>query len=388
MSTILCKPLKEWYNWDVSGEPIPILIPLININEPEALLADLAVQEGQLITAGDVLCTLETTKSTQELVAETSGYIVGLRLSQGTSVPAGELLCYLSATSDWIPPKSTASATIESGSQADSTLPEGLRITQPALALARQHGINLDQLPIGPLVTESAVRAHTQATSSRTDFNAPQSAFDPSAILIYGGGGHGKSLIDLVRMLGNYHLLGVVDDGLPKGETILGLPVLGGGESLADLYAAGVRLAINAVGGIGDVGVRIKVFQRLAQAGFVCPAVVHPIAHLEASASLSPGVQVFAHAYVGSDARLGYGTIVNTGAIISHDCQLGDYVNIAPGAILAGEVNIEAGALVGMGVTVNLRVKVGAGARIGNGATVKSDVPEKGIVRAGTIWPA
>ncbi|MBP1702324.1 MAG: hypothetical protein H6Q38_1431, partial [Chloroflexi bacterium] len=73
---------------------------------------------------------------------------------------------------------------------------------------------------------------------------------------------------------------------------------------------------------------------------------------------------------------------------ISHDCQLGDYVNIAPGAILAGEVNIEAGALVGMGVTVNLRVKVGAGARIGNGATVKSDVPEKGIVRAGTIWPA
>jgi acetyltransferase-like isoleucine patch superfamily enzyme len=30
---------------------------------------------------------------------------------------------------------------------------------------------------------------------------------------------------------------------------------------------------------------------------------------------------------------------------------------------------------------------VGAGARIGNGSTIKEDVPEMGIVRAGTIWP-
>jgi acetyltransferase-like isoleucine patch superfamily enzyme len=40
-----------------------------------------------------------------------------------------------------------------------------------------------------------------------------------------------------------------------------------------------------------------------------------------------------------------------------------------------------------MGVTLNLGVQVGAGARIGNGATVKADVPEKGLVRAGSIWP-
>ena len=262
-----------------------------------------------------------------------------------------------------------------------------MRITQPALNMARQHGIDLGQLPIGPLVTENTLRAMLTNTG-QTEFVTPQSVFDPSAILIYGGGGHGKSLIDLVRLLGCYHLVGVVDDGLQKGESIMGVPVVGGGEALADLYATGVRLAINAVGGIGDVSVRNKVFQRLEQAGFVCPAVIHPKAHLEASASVSPGVQVFAQAYVGSDARLGFGAIVNTGAIISHDCQLGDYVNIAPGAILAGEVKIGPSALIGMGATVNLRVQIGAGARIGNGATIKADVPEKGVVRAGTIWPA
>ena len=82
-----------------------------------------------------------------------------------------------------------------------------------------------------------------------------------------------------------------------------------------------------------------------------------------------------------------FGCIINSGAIVSHDCLLGDYTNLSPGAILAGEVQVGAGALVGMGATLNLRVRIGAGARIGNSAVVKTDVPEKGIVRAGASWP-
>jgi acetyltransferase EpsM len=372
----------------VPEKPLPVPIPLINPNEPEALLADLSVGEGQLVHAGQVLCTLETTKSTQELLAETDGYVVGLRLAQGQSAAAGELLCYLSDTPEWNPPEVSPPTDSDNLAQGTLPLPPGLRITQPALELARQGGLDLSRLPVGPLVTESSVRLMLEQSPVQSGWAAPETAFDPSALVIYGGGGHGKSLIDLVRLLGIYHLAGIIDDGLTRGETILGLPVLGGGEILTELHAAGTGLAINAVGGIGDARVRVKVFQRLAEAGFACPAVVHPTAHVEASASLSPGVQVFAHAYVGSDSRIGYGAIVNTGAIISHDCHLGDYTNISPGAILAGEVQVGAGTLIGMGATINLRVRVGAGARIGNGATVKSDVPERGVVRAGAIWPA
>ncbi|HBY08259.1 MAG TPA: serine acetyltransferase, partial [Chloroflexi bacterium] len=54
----------------------------------------------------------------------------------------------------------------------------------------------------------------------------------------------------------------------------MGLPVLGGAEQLGKLHAQGVRLAVNAVGGIGNVAVRIKVFGKLAAAGFACPAMV------------------------------------------------------------------------------------------------------------------
>lgn len=370
-----------------------ILIPLLNTNEPEALLAAIAASEGQPVQAGETLFTLETTKSTAEVSAPFTGYLRRIRFSVGQTVRAGEVFGYLTETIDEKIPDEDLSGI--NGDVQNSTmigaegreLPAGLRITQPGLTLARQLQIDLALLPKDKYLTEGDIRAFASLGSASQSIQAPAQAFDPTALIIYGGGGHGKALIELVRALGVYRLVGILDDGLPTEATILDLEVLGGGEKLPVLYQRGIRLAINAVGGIGNVGVRERVFQRLSQAGFVSPAVVHPSAVIEPSAKLSAGVQVFPLAYVGSEAQLGFGCIVNTGAIISHDCQLGDLVNISPGAILAGEVEVGAGTLVGMGATVNLRVKIGPGSRIGNSATVKSDVPAGSVVRAGSSWP-
>jgi len=359
----------------------PVAIPLMNPNEPEARLVALHVREGQKVNREDLICTLETTKSTAEVKAEVGGYVIGLRFREGETVRAGEVLCYLAESPEWEPPQIEPPEQDELGS-----LPEKLRISQPALALARRHQLDLSRLPTDSLITSQMVQALVESTSTP---GSPllKNGFDPQMIVVYGAGGHGKALVDLLRALGTYQIAGFIDDGQEPGSIFMGLPVLGGSNALTGLYERGIRLAVNAVGGIGDLQARLRVFERLAESGFACPALVHPRAIIEPSASLSAGVQVLPLAYAGSEVRLGFGTILNTGAIVSHDCNLADYVNISPGAILAGEVQVGKGALVGMGATINLNVKVGAGARIGNGATVKSDVPENGIVRAGTIWP-
>ncbi len=365
----------------------PITLPLINPNEPEALLAALHVSEGQLVKGGDLVCSLETTKSTADVVAESRGYLVGLRFQVGQTVRAGDVLAYLAESPDWVPPRPQGEDLSDRAQpEGGETLPEDLRITQPALSLARQHNLALEKLPRGILVTEARVQEVLAGTVGEPG-PALQGKFDPTALVIYGAGGHGKSLLDLVRTLGSYRVVGFIDDGVPAGEVVMGLPVLGGREQLTVLYQQGVRLAVNAVGGIGELAVRRVVFERILEAGFGCPSVVHPGAVLEPNATLAPGVQVFPLAYVGSQVQVGFGTIINTGAIVSHECTLGDLVNVSPGAILAGGVQVGEGALIGMGVTVNLLVRVGKGARLGNGATVKADVPEGGIVPAGSVWP-
>jgi acetyltransferase EpsM len=365
----------------------PITIPLINPNEPEALLAELLISAGQFVQAGDLVCSLETTKSTADVLAEASGYLVGLRFEAGQTVRAGEVLAYLADTPDWTPPVPQDEDLVGDAQKGSGAVPPAdVRITQPALELARRHGLDLDGLPRGFLVTEAAVQAMLASAQ-----HEPQAGiagdFDPTALFIYGAGGHGMSLLELVRAQGIYRVVGFLDDGVSPGERVLDVPVFGGEERLSELYHQGVRLAVNAVGGIGDLAVRRRVFERILAAGFGCPAVVHPSAVLEPSASLAAGVQVFPLAYVGSQVRAGYGTIINTGAIVSHECVLGDLINISPGAILAGGVQVGEGTLVGMGATINLQVKVGKGARLGNGATVKADVPDGGIVPAGSVWP-
>jgi acetyltransferase EpsM len=215
----------------------------------------------------------------------------------------------------------------------------------------------------------------------------PTSPADPPALVVYGGGGHSKTIIELVRAAGLLRLVGVIDDHLPVGTSVLGLPVLGGADRLPGLFADGVRLAVNAVGGIGNVSVRINVFETLAQAGFTCPTLVHPSAWVEPSVRLADGVQVLAKTYISSDANIGFGSVLNAGVVVSHDCTLGRIVNLSPGAMLAGGVVLEDFVQVGMAATINLNIHVGQRARIGNGATVKGDVPSEQVVRAGTIWP-
>lgn len=353
---------------------IPVLVPLVNPNESESVIARLAVKEGQQVKQGALLAVFETTKATFELCAEQEGFVLGLTAREGDQVKTGERLCYLAQSRNATLPEESEQA----GAKKLEEPASDYLITRPALALAREHDVNLKQFTQGTLITEKMVQEVLLG-------ELPEAEAD--VLIIYGGGGHAKSLIDLIRAQGKYRIHGVLDDGIPAGSLVLDVPVLGDGSMLKDLRRKGIGLAVNAVGGIGSIRPRLAVFESLRQAGFAFPTVVHPRAVVESTALVAEGCQIFCHAYIGSAARVGFGCIVNTGAVVSHDCVLADYVNISPGAILAGAVTVKEKSLVGMGVTVNLNVSVGPAARVGNSAVVKGDVPENGIVRAGAVWP-
>ncbi|MCX6055633.1 MAG: NeuD/PglB/VioB family sugar acetyltransferase [Chloroflexi bacterium] len=362
---------------DNMDDLFPVLVPLVNPNESDSLLARIFVKEGQKVKIGEGIAIFETTKSTLELVAERDGFVLGIAAREGEILKAGELLCFLGEQPDLKIPRSPLPRS-EKIKLNEPGVPPGLRMTQPALRIAREKGVDLDSFPKGTLVTEKMVQAMVLNFSGKEDSNL---------LIIYGGGGHAKSLVDLIRAEGKFKIAGILDDALLIGSSVLEIPVLGGGDLLAELRKKGIATAINAVGGIGNISPRLKVYEKLKAAGFSCPTVIHPRAFLEPTASVRDGGQIFFNAYIGSDVRVGYGCIVNTLAILSHDCELEDFVNISPGAVLAGGVKVKERALIGMGVTINLNVTIGAGARIGNSAVVKADVPENGIVRAGSVWP-
>ena len=68
--------------------------------------------------------------------------------------------------------------------------------------------------------------------------------YDPKLAILYGGGGHGKQIIDLLRCTQTLELIGILDDEKEAGTAVLNIPVLGGNELLYELSMRGIRQAV------------------------------------------------------------------------------------------------------------------------------------------------
>jgi sugar O-acyltransferase (sialic acid O-acetyltransferase NeuD family) len=318
---------------------------------------------------------LETTKAAAEVDAPRAGIIRVLAKEGDTLSVGGRLAVLAESANDPLTAKGEGTP--------PSAGSVGPRLTRPARELAARLGVDLGSLPTDRLVTEQVIR-ETVGSSQTLPVSLPRS--EKPLILIYGGGGHAKTILDLVLQLQVYTIAGIVDDQIVAGTTVLGIPVLGTRAILPSLFEQGVRLAANGVGGIIDINIRVGIFNLLERAGFSCPSLVHPRATLEPSAKVAAGAQIFANAYIGSAAVLHPDCMVNTHAVVSHDCEVGPYSHIAPGALLAGQVRVGEKTLVGMGVTTSIGVRIGSGVRVGNSAVIYADVPDHAIIPAGKVW--
>jgi UDP-perosamine 4-acetyltransferase len=193
-------------------------------------------------------------------------------------------------------------------------------------------------------------------------------------IIVIGGGGHARVVIDTLLML-DCDILGVCDPALPPGRPgPFGLAVLGGDDAVAAHAPDEVRL-VNGVGAPGAAERRRAVFESFGRRGYGFVTVVHPSAVIGREVALGAGAQVMAGAVVQTGARIGCNAILNTGCRIDHDCLIGDHAHIAPGAVLSGVVTVEDGVFIGAGASVIPGMRIGRGAMIGAGTVVVRDVP-------------
>jgi sugar O-acyltransferase (sialic acid O-acetyltransferase NeuD family) len=196
-----------------------------------------------------------------------------------------------------------------------------------------------------------------------------------------GAGGHAKVVIEILRLLGGYEFIGLLD-AKPElhGTELSGVTVLGDDSLMAELYRQGARSAFIGVGTIGNTDSRQRLYEAAQRVGFEGARAVHPQAIISPSAQMGDGPTVMAGAVINAAASLGDNVIVNTGAIIEHDCVVGSHVHVATGARLAGGVSVGEGAHIGMGASIRQGIKINRQAIVGAGAVVIADVAAGAIV--------
>lgn len=193
-------------------------------------------------------------------------------------------------------------------------------------------------------------------------------------VIIIGGGGHAKVLIDAL-LLNNIEILGIADADLSqKGNSLMKIPVIGD-DDMVFKYGPG---NIHLVNGIGSVGLPVKrqeVFEKFKINGYTFAIVIHPSAVIASNVEICEGAQIMAGAVIQPASRIGIDAIVNTKVSVDHDCLIGDHVHLSPGVTLSGEVRIHNGVHVGTGATVIQGITIGANSLVGAGSVVVHDVP-------------
>ncbi len=188
-------------------------------------------------------------------------------------------------------------------------------------------------------------------------------------ILIFGCGGHGKVVLDILKCSGRDVLGFIDDDPTRKGLVVGGKEVLGGSDYLDSHSHSNVAL------GIGDNMIRRSVYERLKDANHNVVTAIHPESTVAADVQIDEGTVIMPGAVVNTGTIIDAGVVINTGATVDHDCRLGKFSQVWPGANLAGSVHLGPCSYVGTAAAVIQNITIAGKVTIGAGAAVIRNLP-------------
>jgi len=196
-------------------------------------------------------------------------------------------------------------------------------------------------------------------------------------IAIFGAGGHGKVVLDLVLKIGGHEVIGFFDDDINlKGKMIGDYEILG---TFDDIMSMSDRIT-DVVVALGNNELRMELTEKAASHGFGTPSLVHPSAVIGYKVEIGKAVQIMARCVVNPFATIGKGSIINTGASVDHDDRIGNYCHILPGAHIGGTVTVGDLSYVGMGSSLIENTTIGKNVMIAAGTVVIEDVPDNVLV--------
>jgi len=189
------------------------------------------------------------------------------------------------------------------------------------------------------------------------------------SIILIGGGGHCKSVIDVIEQEGQFEIAGIVDKTRGLGFDILGYSVIGDDSDLDDL-AKKYQYALVTVGQIKSPLLRIRLYELAEKSGFILPSIVSPRAYISKYSMVGKGTVIMHDVFINANTKIGDNCIINSKALIEHDCSISNHCHISTNTTINGGVKVESGCFIGSGVTTKESIIIGENSFIKAGSLI------------------
>jgi sugar O-acyltransferase (sialic acid O-acetyltransferase NeuD family) len=194
-------------------------------------------------------------------------------------------------------------------------------------------------------------------------------------IILIGGGGHCKAVVDVVEAENKFRILGILDVIEKKGAFVLGYEVVGTDEDIDAWQARGAGFHVS-LGHIKDPVPRMLLFDKLISKGAFLPVICSPRAYVSRHASVGEGSVIMHDVIVNAGATVSANCIINNKVLVEHDSTIGDHCHISTGTIINGNCNIQRGCFIGSGSVLLQGVSVGMNCLIGAGSVVTKSISD------------
>ncbi len=195
-------------------------------------------------------------------------------------------------------------------------------------------------------------------------------------LILVGGGGHCKSVLEAAESAG-YSILGVLDMPEEVGKRILSTKVIGTDDDI-HAYIDKAEFVIT-VGFIKDPTIRIKLYNKIKEAGGELATIIASTAYVSKYAEICEGTVVLHRAFVNAGAKVGKNVILNTATNIEHDAVICDHSHISTGTMVNGGCKVGERCFIGSQSVLANCISIGDDIIVSAGAFVNKDISEKGI---------
>lgn len=164
-------------------------------------------------------------------------------------------------------------------------------------------------------------------------------------LLIIGFGMYGSVVKEIAEALNIFEKISFLDDNVESEHKL-------GNFADYEKFSAEYSYAIPA---LGNAKLRCEWIEKLENAGYKIPVLVHPKAYVSPSAQVMKGTVVEPMSVVHANTIINTGCIISAGAVVNHNCSVGSFCHVNCNATLGAGTVLEDGTKITCGETVGLK---------------------------------
>lgn len=195
-------------------------------------------------------------------------------------------------------------------------------------------------------------------------------------LILIGGGGHCKSVIEVAESA-RYNILGILDRPEEVGKKVLGYEIIGVDDDMPH-YVNTAEFVIT-VGFIKNPALRIKLYEKVLQAGGQLATLIASTAHVSKYAQIGQGTVIMHQAFVNAGTVIGDNVIINTFANIEHDAYIGNQCHISTGVMVNGDCQVGDNCFIGSQSVLANAISICSDVVVGAGSLVRKSINQSGI---------